>query len=61
MEGEGGTDAEVDGGGELVFMLGYPAFLLGAAEAYPDEVGSGLADFFADALEFIVGPISEGG
>lgn len=38
VEGEGGADAEVDGGRELVFVLGDPAFLFRAAEAYPDEV-----------------------
>ena len=61
MEGEGGTYAEVDGGGEFVFVLCDPVFLFWAAEADPDEVGSGLADFFANPLEFIVGPIAEGG
>ena len=61
VEGKSGSDAEVDGGRELVFVLGDPVFLFRAAEADPDEVGTGVTDFFADAIEFIVGPVAEGG
>ena len=40
MEGEGGADAEVDGGGEEVLVASDPVLLFRAAEADPDEVGT---------------------
>lgn len=60
VEGEGGTDAEVDGWGKLVFVTGDPEFLFGAAEADPDEVGIGIADVAGDAVEFVIRPRAEG-
>ena len=59
VEGEGGTDAEIDAGRKLVLVFCDPVFLFRAAEADPDQVGSGGADFFADAVEFIVRPLAE--
>jgi hypothetical protein len=48
VEGEGGADAEIDGGWELVFVFGDPVFLFRAAEADPDQVGAGGEDLGAD-------------
>lgn len=60
VEGESGADAEVDAWREEVFMASDPEFLFGATEADPDEVGAGLGDERADAIEFVVGPCAEG-
>ena len=60
MEGEGGADAEVDGGGKLIEVLGDPEFLLGAAEADPDAVGSGVADEVCYFFKLTGWPFAEG-
>ncbi len=60
VEGEGGADAEVDGGGEAVFVLGDPMFLFRATEADPYEVGAGGVDFFDDGFGFGFRPGAEG-
>jgi len=40
-------------------VMGDPALLLGAAEAYPDEIGSRLAGFLANSLKFDIGLFAE--
>ena len=60
VEGEGGSDAEVDGGGKLIEVLGDPEFLFGATKADPDAVGTGIADEVYDFFELSLGPFAEG-
>ena len=61
VEGEGGADAEVDTGWELILVARDPVFLFRAAEADPDEVGAAAADFFADFCKLVRRPFAEGG
>src|SRR5690606_24439139 len=60
VEGKGGTDAEVHPGRKPVLVAGDPVLLLRAAETDPDQVGAGLANLAADAVELVVRPLAEG-
>jgi hypothetical protein len=42
-------------------VAGDPVLLFRTTETHPNQVGPGSADFFADAVELVGGPIVEGG
>ena len=61
VEVEGGADADHEGGLEPGEVFGHEAFLLGGAEADPEDVGAGFGDLFLELLGFFGGEGAEGG
>ena len=59
MECESRADAEVDAGGELIFVGGNPMFLFRAPEPNPNQIGARLTDFCCHALEFVIRPTAK--
>lgn len=59
VKSEGSTDAEVNGGWELVFVFSNPVFLFRASKADPDEIGARFADFFANTVKLIFWPVAK--